>query len=104
MSRGNNAPDIHNRTTRIGAADYRGPYFLALGGDERVMESYEYLNLILVPVAEVFRSRFPHGKAPFHALRNGSSCRVKFTGVRLEREWRQFCEKHELKNDSSLEY
>lgn len=42
-SRGNNAPDIHNRDTHR-AADYRGPYFLALGGEEKVMDSRAQLE------------------------------------------------------------
>lgn len=67
-------------------------------------DSNEYLYLVLVPVAEVFRSRFPKGSAPFNAIRNYTKCRVKFTGARLEREWQAFCKKNDLKNDTELEY
>lgn len=66
--------------------------------------SSDYLHLVLVPVAEVFRSGFPKGKAPFNAIRTYSKCRVKFTSKRLEREWQEFCKKHDLKNDPELEY
>ncbi|ENH2422781.1 hypothetical protein ABVY37_001455 [Escherichia coli] len=66
--------------------------------------SSDYLYLVLVPVAEVFSSRFPEGSAPFNAISTYSKCRVKFTGKRLEREWQQFCKKHDLKNDPELEY
>lgn len=67
-------------------------------------DANEYLYLVLVPVAEVFRSRFPKGTASFNAIRNAKSCRVQFTGKRLEKEWQQFCYDNELKNDSSLTY
>ncbi|MDK2633157.1 hypothetical protein QMZ93_07345 [Pantoea stewartii subsp. indologenes] len=68
------------------------------------MNTNEYLNLVLVPVAEVFRSSFPAGKAPFCAIRNAKQCRIKFTSKRLDKEWQAFCIEHELKNDASLEY
>lgn len=68
------------------------------------MDTNSYLYLVLVPVAEVFRSRFPKGKAPFNATRNNYTCRIKFTSKRLEKEWCQFCKTYELKNDESLEY
>ena len=61
-----------------------------------------YLYLVLVPDAEVFRSRFPKGTAHFNAIRTYSKCRVQFTGKRLEKEWQQFCADNDLKNDSSL--
>ncbi|RAU43970.1 hypothetical protein DBY68_019405 [Pseudocitrobacter sp. RIT415] len=66
--------------------------------------SSDYLYLVLVPVAEVFRSEFPKGTAPFNAIRTYSKCRVKFTSKRLEREWQEFYKKHDLKNDPELEY
>lgn len=66
--------------------------------------SADYLYLVLVPVAEVFRSRFPEGLASFDAIRTYSKCRVKFTGKRLEKEWQEFCKTHDLKNDPELEY
>lgn len=65
---------------------------------------FDYLCLVLVPVAKVFRSRFQEGSAQFCTIRSYSKCRVKFTGKRLEREWQEFCKKHDLKNDSELEY
>lgn len=43
----NNAPDIHNRDTHR-AADYRGPYFLALGGEERVMIDYTKMDQLII--------------------------------------------------------
>jgi len=68
------------------------------------MNTNDYLYLVLIPVAEVFRSKFPEGKAPFSAIRNARQCRVKFVGKRLEREWQEFCKQNELKNDATLEY
>ncbi|RAY85881.1 hypothetical protein DP196_24180 [Enterobacter hormaechei subsp. steigerwaltii] len=66
--------------------------------------SSDNLYLVLVPVAEVFRSEIPKGTAPFNAIRTYSKCRVKFTSRRLEKEWQKFCKKHDLKNDPELEY
>ena len=68
------------------------------------MNTNDYLYLVLIPVAETFRSRFPKGSASFCAIRNYKSCRVKFSGKRLEKEWQEFCSEHDLKNDSQLEY
>lgn len=68
------------------------------------MNTVDYLYLVLIPVAQVFRSKFPEGKAPFNAIRNAKQCRVKFTSKRLDKEWVEFCKTHELKNDESLEY
>lgn len=48
------------------------------------MDTNSYLYLVLVPVAEVFRSRFPKGKAPFNATRNNYTCRIKFTNLLRE--------------------
>lgn len=67
------------------------------------MNTIDYLYLVLVPVAEVFRSKFPEGKAPFIAMRNAKQCRVKFISKRLDKEWQDFCKTHALKNDSSME-
>ncbi len=69
-----------------------------------MINTNNYLYLVLVPVAEVFRARFPKGSCPFNAIRNAKSCRVKFTGIRIEREWQKFCAENELRNDSELEY
>lgn len=69
-----------------------------------MMNTIDYLYLVLVPVAQAFRSKFPEGKAPFNAIRNAKQCRVKFTSKRLDKEWQEFCELHELKNDPSLEF
>lgn len=63
----------------------------------------DYLYLVLVPIAEVFRSRFPEGSASFNAIRTYSKWRVQFTGKRLEKEWQEFCKIHDLKNDPELE-
>lgn len=68
------------------------------------MNTNDYLYLVLVPIAEVFRSRFPKGSAPFSAIRNNKTCRVKFSSKRLEKEWQEFCKNNELKNDPKLEY
>ncbi|NNS07311.1 hypothetical protein [Erwinia sp. JH02] len=38
LSGGGDERNLHNRNHHIGAADYRGPYFLALGGEESVMD------------------------------------------------------------------
>jgi hypothetical protein len=74
------------------------------GEGETRLNTIDYLYLVLVPVAEVFRSKCPKGRAPFNAIRNAKQCRVKFTGKRLEGEWQAFCKEHELKNDSTLEF
>lgn len=68
------------------------------------MDSSEYLYLILVPVAQVFRKELPEGKAPFSALKKGNKCRVKFLNEKHDKGWRSFCDRHDLKNDESLEY
>lgn len=68
------------------------------------MDTSSYLYLVLLPVAEVFRPEFPKGKAKFSAMRNMKSCRIKFEGKRIEKDWQKFCLEHELKNDSTLEY
>lgn len=67
-----------------------------------MIDTNVYLNLVLVPVAELFRSRFPTGSAPFMAISNSRECRIKFTSRRLEREWQQFCKDNELQNHSTL--
>lgn len=68
------------------------------------MDTNTYLYMVLVPVAEVFRSELHKGKAPMMAIRNSKSCRVKFTSKTLDKKWCKFCKENELKNDSDLEY
>lgn len=68
------------------------------------MNTNDYLYLVLIPVAEVFRSRFQKGSAPFNAIKNNRTCRVKFISKRLDKEWQEFCKNNELKNDPELEY
>jgi len=76
-------------------------------------EHNDYLYLVLVPLAEAFRSDFPEGTAQFlaisrfkqfSAISRFKQCRVKFFCKRLEREWQEFCKQNELNNDTSLEY
>lgn len=68
------------------------------------MNTNEYLWLILVPVAQVWRGKFPDGKAPFKSIRTYSKCRVAFINKKQEKEWQEFCKTHDLKNDPELEY
>ncbi len=66
----------------------------------------EYLYLVLVPVAEVFRKGpdIKEAQKPFMARHNAKSCRVEFVHKPTEKKWRAFCEKHGLKNDPDLKY
>lgn len=69
-----------------------------------MINTVDYLYLILVPSAQAFRGRYDDGKAPFKATRNGKQCRVEFVDKNQELEWVKFCEENELKNDVTLEY
>lgn len=66
----------------------------------------EYLYLVLVPVAEVFRNapEIKEGQKPFAARFNAKACRVEFIHGPTEKKWQKFCEKHGLKNDPTLKY
>lgn len=64
----------------------------------------DYLYLILVPVAEVFRKELPENNRPMKATRTFKKCRVEFIHKTTEKKWQEFCEAHELKNDPTLEY
>lgn len=68
------------------------------------MNTIDYLYLVLVPVAEVFRKDLSASKRPFMAVRNAKQCRVAFVNKAVDRKWQEFCEEHQLNNDSSLEY
>ncbi|MNE53045.1 hypothetical protein D3C80_1477470 [compost metagenome] len=68
------------------------------------MDTTEYLYLVLIPVAEVFREPLEAGKRSFAAIKNARACRVKFGDKQIEKNWQAFCEKHGLKNDPALEY
>lgn len=69
-----------------------------------MINTTDYLYLVLVPVAMAFRGRYQEGKAPFSAVRNNKTCRVKFVNKKQEKEWIKFCIDNELKNDQNLEY
>ena len=64
----------------------------------------DYLYLVLVPVAEVFRKELPEKHRPMKATRNSKQCRVEFIHKATEKKWQAFCKEHELKNDVTLEY
>lgn len=66
--------------------------------------STEYLYFVLVPVAELFRAELPQRKRSFMAIKNAKTCRVKFGDKQIEKNWQNFCESHDLKNDTGLEY
>lgn len=67
-----------------------------------MLNTTDYLYLILVPSAQAWRGRFPEGKAPFNAIRNFKQCRVEFLSKKIEKEWVQFCEDNKLQNDATL--
>lgn len=69
-----------------------------------MINTIDYLYLILVPTAKAFRGRYEEGKAPFKATRNCKQCRIEFLDKEQEREWQKFCLENELKNDTSLEF
>ena len=69
-----------------------------------MVNTIDYLYLILVPAAKAFRERYGDGKAPFKATRNCRQCRIEFIDKEQEMEWQEFCLKNELKNDASLEF
>ena len=69
-----------------------------------MINTIDYLYLILVPTAQAFRGRYEEGKAPFKATRNCRQCRIEFLDKEQEREWQKFCLENELKNDASLEF
>lgn len=64
----------------------------------------DYLNRVLVPIASVFRDKYPEGKAPFLATKSPDGCRVTFLNKNQERDWVAFCKEHDLKNNTSVEY
>lgn len=69
-----------------------------------MINTSEYLYLVLVPCAQAFRGQWDEGKAPFNALRNVKSCRIEFVDKKQEAAWQAFCVSNELKNDTTLEY
>lgn len=69
-----------------------------------MINTIDYLYLILVPTAKAFRERYEEGKAPFKSTRNNRQCRIEFLDKEQEREWQKFCLENELKNDPSLEF
>lgn len=69
-----------------------------------MINTTDYLYLVLVPVAQAFRGRYDDGKAPFNAIKNHYSCRVQFICKKQEKEWVKFCEDYKLKNDATLTY
>lgn len=69
-----------------------------------MINTIDYLYLILVPAAKAFRGRYEEGKAPFKATRNCKQCRIEFLDKEQEIEWQRFCLENELKNDASLEF
>ncbi len=73
-------------------------------GAARAMNTFEYLHLVLVPVAKRFKADRPMNDGLYVTIHHAKSCRVKFMSKRIERNWQKFCAEHELKNDSSLEY
>lgn len=68
------------------------------------MNTIDYLYLVLLPVAEVFRKELPEKNRPMKATRNAKQCRVEFIHKATEKKWQKFCEEHELKNDATLTY
>ena len=68
------------------------------------MNTIDYLYLVLVPVAEVFRKEIPEKNRQMSAIRNAKQCRVKFSHKATEKKWQAFCAEHELKNDATIEY
>ncbi len=68
------------------------------------MNTFDYLHLVLIPVAKNFRIDRPMNDGIYVTYHHAKSCRVKFMCRRMERNWQAFCAEHELKNDSSLEY
>jgi len=69
-----------------------------------VINTTDYLYLVLVPSARAFRGQWDEGKAPFKATKNAKQCRVEFVSKSQEKLWQKFCVDNELKNDTSLEY
>lgn len=68
------------------------------------MDTTEYLYLVLLPVAEVFRKQLPATQQIMTVLYRADTCRIKFSTRSADKKWQQFCDKHGLKNDQSLEY
>lgn len=69
-----------------------------------MINTTDYLYLVLVPCADAFRGQWEKGRAPFKATKNAKQCRVEFVNNSQEKLWQKFCADNELKNDTSLEY
>lgn len=84
-------------------ADRNEPPVDGMEGNE-TMNVSEYLYMVLVPCAEAFREQFDGDKRRMKAVKSARSCRVEFLDKATEKKWVEWCKKHDLKNDPSLEY